>query len=379
VGDVRPEVDVLRVPRRLSPARPTRLLVALAVLLSGCDEPAPAASAAPERRLPAVETEPVAHDADDPAIWVHPDRPGESLILGTDKVAAPGGALVVFGLDGGIRQRIDGLDRPNNIDVEHGIELGGEPADVAVLTERYRHRLRAFRIPRDGGPLVDVSSPTGLDVFAGEPGERSEPMGVALYRRPADGAVFALVSRKAGPEQGYLWQYRLEDDGSGRLRAVKVRELGDAAAGAEIEAVAVDDALGYVYYAEEGRGIHKWHADPDAPGADAELALLGTEGFDGDREGLAIYAPPGGGGYLVACDQLPGASRYRLFDREGPPEAPHDQRLAAVIEGGADETDGLEATAAPLGPGFPAGILVVMNSSGRNFHLHSWQALLTQP
>ena len=31
----------------------------------------------------------------------------------------------------------------------------------------------------------------------------------------------------------------------------------------EIEAVAVDDAPGYVYYADEGNGTHKYHADPD--------------------------------------------------------------------------------------------------------------------
>lgn len=46
----------------------------------------------------------------------------------------------------------------------------------------------------------------------------------------------------------------------------------------EIEAVAVDDALGYVYYADEGDGIHKWHADPDHPEANRELAVFGRTG-----------------------------------------------------------------------------------------------------
>ena len=44
-----------------------------------------------------------------------------------------------------------------------------------------------------------------------------------------------------------------------------MRRFGTFSGLGEIEAVAVDDALGYVYYADEGTGIHKWHADPDAP------------------------------------------------------------------------------------------------------------------
>ena len=90
-------------------------------------------------------------------------------------------------------------------------------------------------------------------------------MGVALYRRPKDGAIFAIVGRKNGPKSGYLWQYRLEDDGRGNVRALKIREFGQFSGTGEIEAIAVDDELGYVYYADEGNGIHKWHADPDHP------------------------------------------------------------------------------------------------------------------
>jgi hypothetical protein len=76
-----------------------------------------------------------------------------------------------------------------------------------------------------------------------------------------------------------LWQYRLEDDGQGRVRARKVRAFEAWSGGGEIEAIAVDDALGYVYYADEAVGIRKYRADPDAPGAEVELALFGGTGF----------------------------------------------------------------------------------------------------
>jgi 3-phytase len=322
---------------------------------------------------PALATEPVSDDPDDPAIWVNPRDPAQSLIIATNKVAAPRGALYVYGLDGKIRQVIDKLDRPNNVDVDYGLMLGGRRVDIAVTTERMQRRLRVFRILPEG-KLEDVSSPEGLRVFEGCEGEQAAPMGIALYKRPRDGAIFAIVSRKEGPREGYLWQYRLMDDGQGRVRAQKVREFGRFSGTKEIEAVAVDDELGYVYYADEGDGIHKYHADPDHPGAARELAHFGREGFQGDREGIAIYRLAGGRGYIVCTDQLPGNTKYHVYRREGAPGRPHDHsELLKVFYGGADETDGIEITSTRLGPRFPNGLMVAMNSGPKNFLIYRWE------
>ena len=321
----------------------------------------------------ALGTASVTEDADDPAIYINRTDPSRSLILGTNKVRAPQGALVVFGLDGKIRQTIDRLDRPNNVDVEYGLQLGGQPTDIAVLTERLQHRLRVFAIGRDG-MLTDVGSESGLKVLEGRQGEASEPMGISLYKRARDGAIFAVVSPKTGPAQGYLWQYRLQDDGTGKVKAEKVREFGTFSGQGEIEAIAVDDALGYVYYADELDGIHKYHADPDNPQAAVELARFGTEGFQADREGIAIYARDDGTGYVLCTDQLDGNSQYRIFRREGAPGNPHDHsEVVKVVRGGADGTDGLEVTSAPLGPGFQQGLMVAMNSGPRNFLVFRWE------
>jgi 3-phytase len=337
-----------------------------------------AMTGAPVRLDPAVKTEAVGEDADDPAVWVHPTRPGESLVLGTNKAAAPAGALVAFGLDGTIRQRIAGLDRPNNVDVQQGIRTeAGETWDIAVVTERYRSRLRFYRIPRDGGALLEVGPVGGLPVFAGEEGERATPMGVALYLRPRDQAVFVIVSRKTGPTEGYLWQYRLAARRDGSVTLDKVRAFGRFSGRGEIEAVAVDDELGCVYYADEGAGIRKTAADPDAPDAGAELALFGTEGFRGDREGITILPTGRGRGYILCTDQIAGGSRVLAFRREGERGRPHDHAVpAGVLEIGADDTDGLDACAAPLGAAFPRGLLVAMNSRGRNFLLYRLPARL---
>jgi 3-phytase len=288
------------------------------------------------------------------------------------KVAAPQGALAVFDVEGNLKQLLDGVDRPNNVDVEYGLDLDATPTDIAVLTERLGRRLRVYAIAGDGSSVRDISN-GGVPILAGAPGEQGAPMGIGLYRRPRDGAVFAIVAPKAGPRERYLWQYRLEDDGSGRVRVSLVRRFGAFSGGGEIEAVAVDDALGYVYYADELAGIHKWPADPDAPGADHELALFGATGYQRDREGLGIYARPDGTGYIVSVDQLPDESVFHIYPREGEPGRPHDHaRVLLTFSGGADSTDGLDVTAASLGADFPDGALVAMNSTARNFLLFNW-------
>ncbi len=319
-------------------------------------------------------TERVSHNPDDLAIWVHPQDAGRSLIIGTVKVPAPDGAVVVFGMDGRVLQTFAGIDRPNNVDVEYGLPFGGQPADIVVATERLKRRLRMFRIDREEARLVDLG---GTAVLAGAQGEDGAPMGIALYKRPRDGAIFAIVAPKAGPRDGYLWQYRLSA-GVDRVEATFVRRFGTFTGSTpirenEIEAVAVDDALGYVYYADEGDGIHKWHADPDHPEANRELAVFGRTGYRGDREGIAIYTRADGTGYIVCTDQLDGRSEYHVYAREGAPGRPHDHvHELAVLRGPADATDGLEISSSNLGATLPHGAMIAMNSTPQNFLVFPW-------
>ncbi|MGH8947909.1 MAG: phytase, partial [Acidimicrobiia bacterium] len=79
-----------------------------------------------------VETDPVPSggDADDPAIWVHPTDPALSIIIGTDKE----GGLAVHDLDGNQIQFVSGI-QPNNVDIRHGVLLGGQPIDLVVSSD----------------------------------------------------------------------------------------------------------------------------------------------------------------------------------------------------------------------------------------------------
>jgi 3-phytase len=321
---------------------------------------------------PVRSTAAVADDADDPAVWINQSDPSRSLILGTNKVAAPAGALYVFALDGSVKQVVAPLDRPNNVDIEYGFQSRNGRVDIAVVTERFQNRLRVFRITDSG--VVPIDGGGGIPVMEGETGEGRMPMGVALYKRARDGAIFAIVAPKTGPTTGYLWQYRLDiDPVSGAARGIFVRRFGNFSGRGEIEAVAVDDALGYVYYADEEYALHKWHADPDQPDAERELAAFGREGFKGQREGIGILARADGTGFIVTSDQIEGASELRIYPREGRPGRPHVHDPAiAVVTTPADSTDGVDIVPSGLPGDFARGLLVMMSSRDRNFQLYRW-------
>jgi 3-phytase len=348
----------------VNPSLTRFLLSGVLVLLSAGRLEAARAGVAPNAIKPRVITGATKHDTDDPAIWINRSDPAASLILGTDKDVD--GALYVFGLDGKVHgdKVVRGLVRPNNVDVAYGVMLGGKPVDVAVVTERYAHRLRVYRLP-DMAP-VDGG---GVPVFSGEPAR--DCMGVALYTRPGDGALFAIVSRSdyRSPLQGYLHQYRLVDDGMGTLRGVFTRSFGTWSGKKEIEAIAVDNELGHVYYSDENHGIRKYHADPAADDSDEELAVFGLDGFAEDREGISIYGTGNGTGYIIVSDQQNNA--FRIYRREGEPGRPHEHAFLKSVPASTLESDGSEVTNVPLGPAFPNGLLVAM-SNGRVFHYYSW-------
>ncbi|MBC8086646.1 MAG: phytase [Phycisphaerae bacterium] len=311
---------------------------------------------------PAIITDTLPGDSDDPAIWMNTDNPAASLVLGTDKGDSTGG-VYVFGLDGRIdrRRSVTPLQRMNNVDVEYGMSFGGVVRDIAVATERRRMAIRVFTLPD-----MRAVDGKGITVFDGDTARA--PMGVALYKRPRDGQIFAFVGGKSGPTSGtYLAQYALRLDGA-RVVATKVREFGKYSGRKEIESIFVDDALGFVYYSDEGVGVRKYHADPDS--TPTELALFATSGVTEDHEGIALYAKDALTGYLVLSDQ--GSNRIHVFPREGMAGNPHSHPVLAIIPVRAQQTDGLDVTSASLGPAFPKGMLAMMSNRGA-FHFYRWE------
>lgn len=312
--------------------------------------------------IPRIITDTTKWDTDDPAIWINKRNPGKSLIIGTDKNLD--GALYAFDLKGKITAVSNKLHRPNNVDIAYGFPYKGKQIDIAVVTERLEQRIRVFRLPElepiDQGDLV---------VFDGD--KERAPMGIALYKRPKDDAFYVFVGGKSGPAEGYIAQYRLEESSPGKLGITLVRQFGKYSGIKEIESIAVDNELGYVYYSDEKAGVRKYHADPDVPGAEKELAMFATQGFASDHEGISIYKIDNKTGYILVSDQQ--ADQFWIFPREGTKENPHDHPLLKIIKVAAVESDGSDVTSCPL-PGFPAGLFVAM-SNGKTFHYYDWKEI----
>lgn len=335
----------------------TGVLCLLAAAACNTGHTAPAADAL----KPAAVTATVQYDSDDPAIWINAADTAHSLIVGTDKHSD--GALYVFDLQGKIVRKVGGLKRPNNVDIAYQLPLNSRPTDIAITTERETNSLRIFRLP-DMQPLDGG----GIPVFEGEP-ERA-PMGIAIYTRPSDKAIFAIVSRKTGPANNYLWEYRLQDNGKGTIGATLVRKFGAYSGKKEIESVAVDNELGYVYYSDEQAGVRKYYAEPGK--GEEQLSLFGQHDFMADNEGISIYKTGDSTGYILVSDQE--ANSFNVYRREGDPGAPQRHTLLKKIPVSAINSDGSEVTSIPLDANFPKGLFVAM-STDRSFHIYDWRQL----
>ena len=291
----------------------------LAFSFTGCkdDKLAPVS---PNAVKPTVVTEALPHDTDDPSIWIHPTDASKSIIVGTDKDTD--GGLYAFDLKGKIIKKSIPLKRPNNVDVAYGLIIDGKKTDIAVTTERESNK------------------------------------------------IFAIVGRKTGPTGSYLWQYELS--GNGKFAAAKVvRKFGTYSGKKEIEAIAVDNELGAVYYCDEQVGIRKYKADP-ALNDNKELAFFGQKDFKADHEGIAIYKKTDSTGYILVSNQQ--ANSFMVYPREGVKGNPNSYKLLAEVPTSTVECDGADVTSINLGGAYKNGLFVAM-SNGMTFHYYAWDLI----
>jgi 3-phytase len=309
-----------------------------------------------------IETEAVdsfGDAADDPAIWVHPDDPEKSLVLGSDKTV--GGGLYAFELDGSVHQFVENGEI-NNIDLRQGFSLGGEEVTLVTGTKRTDHTLVVYALDTESRTLVDVAA---RPIVTAE-----DNYGLCMYRSP-EGEFYSIVTT----ELGRVEQYRLFES-EGKVDAELVREF---CLPSQPEGCVADDELGNLFVGEEAIGVWKFAAEPDgeAPGdqtPDCEGAMPGilVDGtIDGaltrDVEGMAIAKTGPEAGYLIVSAQ--GAHEYVMYERQ----APHAHVKSFSIWGGGpscldgtEETDGLDVTTADLGPKFPGGLFVAQDGSNND-------------
>lgn len=365
---------------------------------------------------PKAETTPLFDDeaggnanADDPAIWRNATDPGRSLVIATAKQ----GGLRAYDLDARQVQSLpapagpsadDKPGRFNNVDLVHGLRLGGTHADVAVVSDRGNDRLRIYRIDRDkpGGPLTDVTAPGVRPVFSADQDEINEQQtayGLATWTDRTTGRSYALVSQRNRTRIALL-ELVATSTGTVDYRQVRTLDLPSSFRmpnGArwtpcaepgelpQVEGMVVDPADGTLYAGQEDVGI--WRIDAGLTGKSIlidkvrEYGVPGTydeqteectpgidPGFGGthltaDVEGLTLVSEPDGDGYLLASSQ--GDNTFVAYDRERDEDNEYENtfRIAAASTtlDGSEVCDGAAALNAPLGTRYPNGLLVVQD------------------
>lgn len=306
------------------------------------------------------ETEPVDVDPDDPAIWVNPADPAQSRVIGTDKDFG----LVVFDLDGKTLQKLpDG--RLNNVDLRT-VTLGGSEVTLVAASKREDNTIVFYTVAADGTlahatPFAFPGAPTEID---------DDIYGIGFYR-DAVGALSVVASFKAGD----VVQWRI----GGSADALELSFARQWKIPSQPEGIVADDQLGLLYVGEEDGGIWRFAADPDAPTDGVLVDKVGSACLPvDDVEGMGVFATGPDSGWLVVSAQ--GVNRYALYPRE--PDASGAQPCLGsfgIATGATDpvgETDGLDVTSTPLGPDFPAGLMVVQDDRNegfsRNFKYVSW-------
>lgn len=297
-----------------------------------------------------VETRPVVSfgdAADDPAIWVHPTDPAQSLVIGTDKK----GGLYVYDMAGEVVQDLrDG--KMNNVDLRDGFRLGRETVTLVTASNRTSRGIAIYRLDPQTRQLTDVADglqPTGLN----------DPYGLCMYRNPTTGKMYVFINGDDTRKR----QWELVDAGNGKVRTKFVREL---AFGSQTEGCVADDETGILYVGEEDVGLWRMSAKPNG-GKTMTLVerIADNPAVKDDYEGVGLYDLGGGRGYIVVSSQ--GNDTYAVYRREGTQEYLGSFAVAANPAAGIDgisETDGLEVTSRNLGPGFENGAMIAQD--GRN-------------
>lgn len=311
---------------------------------------------------PDVITETTLNDTDDPAIWVNSEDVSKSIIFGTDKET--NGAIYAFDLDGKIieEKTIRNIERPNNVDLTYGFTINDSTkVDIIAFTEREKNQVRVFSVP-EMKPL----DKGGFKVFEEETNsEFKAPMGIAIYHSLINQKVYLIVGRKTGPKENYLYQYELQSKHEG-VQMKLVRKFGKFSGKKEIEAIAVDNEMGYIYYSDEQHGVRKYYAEPEK--GNQEIALFGTDKFESDIEGIAIAKTTAKKGYIIVSDQQRG--QFNVFDRE-------TNEFIKALNLTTVETDGCDVVTVSLGSKFPKGIFVAMNDA-KNFYVYDFSKILDE-
>jgi myo-inositol-hexaphosphate 3-phosphohydrolase len=359
-------------PRRAAIAATTAVVAALFALGT---PPSPAAEDPVVQALATSETAPsdIAGDTmDDPAIWVDSADPTRSVIIGADHDDY---SLNVYDLSGERLQKFP-TTHGNNVDVRPNFTMGGETFPIvalgghgAVSFYKLDPVTRKLSNVTPGGAKIDRE---GLE----KPGEGPfYAHGMCLYNSPVDHGFYAFVVDRFGTVK----QLRITDGGNGKValeevRQIKVEPRPPEGNPDQTEACVADEVTRSFFLAEQDWNIWRYGAEPTDPAGTGDRDMVDKEVSEGghftrEAEGLAVVNTPGGAGYLIASSQK--ANEFTVYRSTAPYEF---LRQVKVVPGngvdGCENTDGIDAVYANLGPAFPKGIFVCQDNENNDGNMN---------
>lgn len=359
-------------------------------------------------------------DVDDPAIWIHPEQPNRSIVVGTLKE----GGLDVYDMEGQLLQHIPaaaadcegGMNncadnapgRMNNADLIYSFPLGDETVDLIVVSDRGKDTLAVFKVSEENKgniQLVDITAPGQTFIFSGSQAEVNEGSTAYGLATSNTDKARAYVSQNNTPRVAVL---ELFDNGDGRVAYRNEETLefpsefpldnggswtpctdddGDLP---QFEGMVADPAHNRLYLGQENVGV--WRAALDKPSDKSQWELFGKVSDFGvpyirtwsdeedehiceivsakdpgygdpelqaDVEGLTLYRGKEGSGYLLISSQ--GNNTVAVYDREGANDFKGSFTVSDGPVDGVNETDGMMVISNQFPGPFSEGLLVMQD------------------
>lgn len=294
-----------------------------------------------------AQTQPTASKETNAAVVVrNTQQPGRDYIVAT---AALGG-LEIYDLSGK-RIATTPAGEVAAVDVAYDVPLGKRKATVLAAVDTTTNSLRLFEMQQ--ARLADIGArPLPLG-FAAE--------GLCLFRNPLDSALYVFVVGDGGE----IDQQILFASIDGKLDARPVRRVNVPSTLKQCVA-----SGSHVYASEEGVGLWRINADPEADVAATVIDAPRMGHLKEESGGVALYDGGKGSRWLIASDTS--AGQLNVYDRDDDYAFLGHFRAGAPKHGAAiGEPGPLFVSNAPLGKQFPNGALLVTDEDDANTKLVS--------
>lgn len=293
----------------------------------------------------AVESETGDDAADDPAIWINPENPEKSIILGTNKKAG----LYAYDLEGNVINYVK-AGKVNNVDLRDNFSFAGKNVVLVAGSNRSNNSVSLFYIDKEELKLSDT--------IANIPSKVDEVYGIAMHYDKDTKDFYVIVNGKGGAFE--KWRVAASNDDSKRI----IYELsGTFSVNKQPEGIVVDDERKMIYLGVEEEGIFKLSADLKDTSMIQMPQTSDSESFiEYDIEGIALFWY-NDKQYLLASIQ--GSFSYAIYELGETEKYINSFIIKAGHIDGVEETDGLELVVTDKLSGFPGGIMVFQD--GFNF------------